>query len=363
MATRRHFIQAMAALPAAATLELLAQEAKPDPARFALVVGNDAYRDAPLVNARNDAGAMAGLLAQAGFTVESLLDGGRERMLETIGRFGDAVRKPEVKEVAFFYAGHGVQLDWQNFLVPVDAQVGDAKQVAARCLDLGLILRRLSETKGKTFVIVLDACRNDPFGGGYRPEQKGLSQFDAPPGSLLAYSTAPGSVASDGGGRNSLYTENLVRELSVRTVRFEDALKRVRLNVRLASRGRQVPWETTSLEGDLYLFRNGQRKLSEEELEAEVEADIALWHTVKSSRNADDWIGYLKRFPNGRFAEMAQMRLTRLMVSPEAAGSASVAAAATATKEPPRISTEAEWNALASGSLYFDPRGNLRRKS
>lgn len=363
MATRRRFVQAMAAIPAAAALAPFAQEPKGDPSRYALVVGNDAYRDAPLANARNDAGAMGGLFAQAGFTVDTLLDGSRERMLETIGRFGDAIRKPEVKEVAFFYAGHGVQLDWQNFLVPVDAQVGDAKQVAARCVDLGLVLRRLSEARGKTFVIVLDACRNDPFGGSYRPEQKGLSQFDAPQGSLLAYSTAPGSVASDGGGRNSLYTENLLRELSVRTVRFEDALKRVRLNVRVASRGQQVPWETTSLEGDLYLFRSGQRKLSEEELEADMEADIALWHTVKSSKNADDWIGYLRRFPNGRFAEVAQMRLTRLMASPEAVGAASVAAAATAAKEPPRISTEAQWNALAPGSLYYDPRGNLRRKS
>jgi hypothetical protein len=124
-----------------------------------------------------------------------------------------------------------------------------------------------------------------------------------------------------------------------------------------------VPWETTSLEGDLFLFRGGQRKLTEEELEAEVEADIALWNAVKSSKKADDWIGYLKRFPNGRFAEMAQMRLTRLMASPQATVAATAAAAATAAKDPPRISTEAEWSVLASGSLYYDPKGNLRRKT
>lgn len=365
MATRRHFIQAMAAIPAAVALEAVAQAPKADPSRYALVIGNDAYRDAPLANARNDADAMGNLFAQAGFTVDALLDGGRERMLETIGRFGDTVRKPEVKEVAFYYAGHGVQLEWQNFLVPVDAHVEDARQVASGCLDLGLVLRRLSEAKGKTFVIVLDACRNDPFGGRFRPEQKGLSQFDAPPGSLLAYSTAPGSVASDGSGRNSLYTENLLRELSVREVRFEDALKRVRLSVRLASRGQQVPWETTSLEGDLFLFRDGRRKLSEEELEAEVEADIALWNTTKPSRNPDDWIAYLRRFPNGRFAEMAQMRLARLMAAP-AVAMASVPAATQAvapTKDPPRIATEAQYDALPKGSLYYDPKGNLRRKS
>lgn len=357
-------MQAMAAIPAAAALEPFAQEPRADPSRYALAIGNDAYRDAPLANARNDAGAMADLFAQAGFTVESLLDGGRERMLETIGRFGDAVRRPEVKEVAFYYAGHGVQLDWQNFLVPVDAQVEDAKQVAARCLDLGLILRRLSEARGKTFVIVLDACRNDPFGGGYRPEQKGLSQFDAPPGSLLAYSTAPGSVASDGSGRNSLYTENLLRELSVRTIRFEDALKRVRLNVRLASRGRQVPWETTSLEGDLFLFREGRRKLTEVELEAEVEADIALWNATKSSKNPDDWIAYLKRFPNGGFAEVAQMRLARLMTAAAVvAGAPAAPEAVAAPKDPPRISTNAQYDGLPKGTLYYDPKGNLRRKS
>src|SRR5512137_2579806 len=117
MATRRHFIQAMAAFPAAAALEPLAQEPKADPSRYALVIGNDAYREVPLANARNDASAMAGLFTQAGFTVESLLDGGRQRMLDTVGRFGEAIRKPAVKEVALFYAGHGVQFEWQNFLV------------------------------------------------------------------------------------------------------------------------------------------------------------------------------------------------------------------------------------------------------
>jgi hypothetical protein len=269
--------------------------------------------------------------------------------------------------VVFFYAGHGVQLDWQNYLVPVDAQIESSGQVPARCVDLGNILRRFAEARGKVFVIMLDACRNDPFGGGYRPEQKGLSQFDAPTGSLLAYSTAPGAAASDGTGKNSLYTENLLRELSSRGVRLEDALKRVRLNVRLASRGLQVPWESTSLETDFYVFEEGRRKLSDEELEAEVEADVAMWSSIKQSRRAEDWIGYLRRFPNGRFAEMVQMRLARL--GPEAGAAAFAPVAATAAPvaaagpAPPKVANEADYDALPKGALYVDPNGVTRRKS
>src|SRR6185369_1578014 len=105
----------------------------------------------------------------------------------------------------------------------------------------------------KTLVVLLDACRNEPFGTKYVPEKRGLSQFDAPVGTLLAFATSPGSTASDGTGKNGLYTENLLKELAVRNARIEDALKRVRLAVRLGSRGQQIPWETTSLEGDVYL--------------------------------------------------------------------------------------------------------------
>ncbi len=372
MTTRRRFIQALAAAPAAATFGARAQ-ASPDPARIALAIGNNAYRDSPLLNPVNDARAMGELLGKAGFAVDTQLDCNREKLAESVARFTTAAQKPGVRQVLFYYAGHGLQLEWRNFLVPVDSAVESASQVASRCLNLATILRHLGRAKDRTFIIILDACRNDPFGRGYRPELKGLSQFDAPPGSLLAYATAPGGVAEDGEGKNGLYTSHLVRELAVRGTKLEDALKRVRLNVRLASRGAQVPWETTSLEGDVYVFEDGRRKLTEEELEAEAEADIAKWSSVKASRKPEDMIGYLQQFPNGRFAEMAQMRLSRFAAS----ASAGVAAASPATglapatlptpggkpAEPPRIANEAQWAALPAGALYYDPKGNLRRKS
>jgi uncharacterized caspase-like protein len=319
MTSRRTFIKVAAALPPALSFRpaWAAAAGTPDPSRLALVIGNSSYRDAPLVNPANDAKAIAGLFAQAGFTVDSRLDANRNDMMAAIERFGIAAKRADTKLVVFYYAGHGAQLDWRNYLLPVDAVVQKQEDMKQRCVDLSLLLGQLSAAKDKTFVIILDACRNNPFGSAYRPEQKGLSQFDAPVGSLLAYATAPGNVASDGDGQNGLYTENLVRELSQRGTRIEDALKRVRLNVRLASHGAQIPWETTSLEGDVFIFNDGQKKLSETELEKLVEADVTEWARIKSSKKADDWVGYLRSFPNGRFAEIAQMRLARLLAEDE----------------------------------------------
>src|SRR5450759_1532744 len=261
MTTRRRFLQALAAMAPALSVRR-SWAASADPSRVALVIGNSDYRSAPLLNPVNDARAMAGLFEQAGFTVAAHLDAKRADMLAAIERFGAAIRRPETRRVVFYYAGHGAQLDWRNYLLPVDAEVTTANEIKERCVDLGLLLGQLGAAKDRTFIIILDACRNNPFGNAYRPEQKGLAQFDAPVGSLIAYATSPGNVASDGSGKNGLYTENLVRELSMHGTRIEDALKRVRLNVRLTSRGAQIPWETTSLESDVFLFNDGQTKLS-----------------------------------------------------------------------------------------------------
>lgn len=319
MTSRRNFIKALAALPPALSFRpgLAASAVSPDPSRLALVIGNGSYGAAPLSNPANDARAIGTLLTQAGFSVDSHLDATRNGMLAAIERFGAAVKRPETRQVVFYYAGHGAQLDWRNYLLPVDALVEKPEHIRQRCIDLGLLLGQFGAARDKTFIVILDACRNNPFGAAYRPEQKGLSQFDAPVGSLLAYATAPGNVASDGDGKNGLYTEHLVRELSQRNTRIEDALKRVRLNVRLASHGAQIPWETTSLEGDVFIFNGGQKKLSETELEQQVEADVTEWARIKSSKKIDDWVGYLRSFPNGRFAEIAQMRLARLLADVE----------------------------------------------
>ena len=342
MTSRRRFVQSLAALSVGALPRPL--PAATDPSRQALVIGNADYRFSPLTNPTNDARAVSDLFGRAGFTVSTHLDVGQRDMLAAIEQFGQVVRRSDTRLVVFYYAGHGAQLDWRNYLLPVDAAVQTPEQMRQRCVDLNTLLGRIAGSSGKTFVIILDACRNNPFGSAYTPEQKGLSQFDAPPGSLLAYATSPGNVASDGSGRNGLYTENLVRELSVPGARIEDALKRVRLNVRLASRGAQVPWETTSLENDVILFDTGHARLSEAEQEKLLEEDIARWNAIKNSRNADDWVAYLRAFPNGRFAEIAQMRLIRLLAEADGGRPANPAAAAVT----PAVSAPAPMPAPAS---------------
>ena len=318
--TRREFLQLGATAVLAPELVLPARAAA-DPSRLALVVGNDAYPGAPLSNAVNDAKAMAGLLGKAGFGVDLRTNADRATLLEATKRFAEAAAASEAKLVFFYYAGHGAQLDWRNYLLPVDARVNTSADLPAQCVDLASLLTGLARAKDKTFVIVLDACRDNPFGASFRPAQKGLSQFDAPSGSLLAFSTAPGRVAADASGasaQSGLYAEHLVRELSVRATRLEDALKRVRLAVRIASKGAQVPWESTSLESDVFLFPTA-RKLSEAELEAEIERDLDAWNRTKGSKDTKDWIAYLREHPSGRFAEIAQTRLAYFAARDEAA--------------------------------------------
>jgi hypothetical protein len=299
---------------AGAPLVSLANVVAPGAGRTALVIGNERYPHNPLGSAANDARAMADLLAQAGFSVELKLNATLAQMTQAIGAFGDAVADPKVDTSLFFYAGHAAQLDWRNYLLPVDGNVASAADVRKRCVDLGLLLGKLKRAKGRTTLIVLDACRDDPFGPRFRPPQKGMSQYDAPPGSLLAFATSPGRVAVEiVGRRHGLYTEHLLRELSVKGVRIEDALKRVRLNVRFASDGMQVPWESTSLESDVYLFP--APRLTEAELERQIKEEFDAWSRIRASTRLQDWVDFLQRFPNGRFSEVAQVRMRSLLAS------------------------------------------------
>lgn len=339
MPTRRHFLQTLALAPC--LLQSRPLWASRQGGRAALVIGNAAYAQAGLTNPTHDAQAMQALLGQAGFSVDLQLDARRDAMLAAIERFGQRVQASDTRLAVFYYAGHGAQLDWRNYLLPVDVSVRSAESLKAACIDLGLLLDQLAlaqrRAAGKTFVVILDACRDNPFGNAFRTPQKGLSQFDAPVGSLLAYATAPGSVASDGEGRNGLYTEHLVKELSRRDTRIEDALKRVRLNVRLASGGEQIPWESTSLESDVFIFPPAASTLSDEVLERQIEEEIAHWGHIKSSSRIEDWIDYLRRFPNGRFSEVAQSRLNRLLAAVEHRKDREHRVAAPAPAAPPPV--------------------------
>ena len=286
--------------------------------RIALVIGNTSYAAGPLKNPGNDAKGIAGELRGLGFQIQLMLDARRNDMIDAIRSFGaDLAAKKCVG--MFYYAGHGAQLAWKNYLIPVDADIDTVDDLQAKAVELNALLEGLGKARNPMNVIILDACRDNPFGSKVRTQQKGLSQFDAPPGSLLAYATSPGSTAADGEGANGLYTESLLRELKAPGAKIEDVFKRVRLSVRRRSEGQQIPWESTSLEQDFYFVPPAQlKKMSPEEAEKLFEEQLAIWERIKSSKEPAPLEDFIRKYPSGNFSELAQFRLDRLFAEREA---------------------------------------------
>jgi uncharacterized caspase-like protein len=218
--------------------------------RTALVIGNSAYKSAPLKNPANDARDMAQALKSLGFDVTLLVDAGHQKMETAVRDFGMALRKGGIG--LFYFAGHGLQVGGENYLVPVDAAIQSESDVKYGCLNAGLVLGKMEDAGNGLNLIILDACRNNPFSRGFRSAEQGLAKMDAPTGSLIAYATAPGSVAADGQGRNGLYTEHLLRNLRTPGLPVTDLFMRVRMGVVAATGKKQVPWEASSLTGYFY---------------------------------------------------------------------------------------------------------------
>lgn len=218
--------------------------------RVALVIGNADYRTAPLKNPVNDARAMASTLRNLGFEVLTTENAGRKAMLQKLREFRDRLRPESV--ALFYYAGHGIQVKGQNYLIPADAVVRSEAEIDEESVNLAHLLERLDEAKNAMNIVILDACRDNPFQRSFRSASRGLAQVDAPTGTLIAYATAPGRTAADGDGTNGLYTEEILRALRVPGLKVEDVLKRVRANVVRRTHGVQTPWDASSLVGDFY---------------------------------------------------------------------------------------------------------------
>lgn len=247
----------LAALLFAGSAVVAFAQAKPSPSppkkpsRIALVIGNSAYKSVPLPNPVNDAQDMAALLKSAGFDVVQRENASLKDMHLALREFGDKLKRESLG--LFYFAGHGVQVRGRNYLVPVDADIQREDEVAFSALDLQAVLEKMDSARNHTNLIILDACRDNPFSTKVKLANAGLAQIDAPPGTLVAFATAPGSTAADGAGRNGLYTRHLLANLAKPGVQIEDAMKQVRAGVRADSRGHQTPWESTSLETELIL--------------------------------------------------------------------------------------------------------------
>ncbi len=223
--------------------------------RLALVIGNSSYKDSPLRNPVNDAKSIATELQNLGFTVMLYTDIGQDEMKKQMRAFGEKLAAQ--KGIGLFYfAGHGIQMGGQNFLVPVDAQIEKEQDVELEAVDLRRLTGELDYARNDLNIVILDACRNNPFARSFRSGgNSGLATTIAPQGTFIAYATAPGSVASDGTGQNGLYTEELIKALRTPGLRIEDVFKQVRVNVYSKSSQQQVPWENSSIFGDFYFKR------------------------------------------------------------------------------------------------------------
>lgn len=224
--------------------------------RLALVIGNSTYPgNGFLKNPVNDAREITRILKNSGFEVIVVENGSNRKITDAIREFGEKLSSYSVG--LFYYSGHGMQVDGANYIIPVDAVINDMGDVRYECVDAGRVLSKMEYAGTKINIMIMDACRNNPFGekGRSNGPVVGLAPMDAPVGTFIAYSTAPNKTASDGVGSNGLYTEELLKYLSYPNLKIEDLFKQVRVKVLEKSGGVQVPWETSSLTGDFYFVK------------------------------------------------------------------------------------------------------------
>jgi uncharacterized caspase-like protein len=240
--------------------------------RVALVIGNSSYQTSPLVNPVNDAEDMARTLSALGFKVILRKDAGTREMRQAIREFGRELHGAQAG--LFYFAGHGVQVKGSNYLVPIGTDIQSEADIEDLAIDADYVLRTMDDAQVEVNIVILDACRNNPFVSRFRSAKRGLAQMDAVRGSLVAFSTAPGSVASDGNGRNGVYTKHLLANLTAGDPDVLKVFQRTRASVVKETDGKQTPWESTSLVGDFY-FRPDNRAAVEAARQKQFELEQA----------------------------------------------------------------------------------------
>jgi TPR repeat protein len=282
---------------------------EPGEHRVALVIGNGAYRNTtPLANPAHDAELISETLSQLGFTLVGggpLIDAERPAMEAAIREFGRQLEGGAIG--LFYYSGHGIQVGGVNYLIPVTADIARDTDVKYELLDVGFVLDEMSHAGNRLNIVILDACRNNPFGKrGMRSMSSGLGQVVAPAGTVIGYATQPDNVAADGNGRNSPYTSALVTALRKPGLDLFGMFNEVGLQVKQATNGQQQPWVSASpVEGQFYFSGPPEAVAAQ----PAADPDAVYWDSIKISANSADFQDYLTRFPNGQFASLAKRKL------------------------------------------------------
>jgi hypothetical protein len=278
--------------------------------RIALVIGNSDYADASLklVNPANDAAAMKRALQEAGFETIVKLNATRQDFYRAVDEFAARIGRDAHAVGLFYYAGHGVQADGVNYLIPVDARIESDADLEANAFDAERVLSAMRRAQNEMNIVILDACRDNPL-PKTRGAERGLARMEAPSGTFIAYAAAPGQTAHDGAkGANGVFTGELVKAMAEPGVPLEQMYKRVIAGVRAATHQHQVPWSEASIQGDFYFHASPAGAPPGPVIDPK-QIELAFWNSIKDSKHPADYQAYLAKYPQGDFAVLAANRI------------------------------------------------------
>jgi carboxyl-terminal processing protease len=302
--------------------------------RIALVIGNSNYGSeiGKLPNPANDAGLIAQSLQSTGFKVIKVIDADQKAMKRKIAEFGDALAQAGPQATGlFYYAGHGVQVQGQNYLIPVGADISKESDVDIESVSADKVIDQMNFAANAVNIIILDACRNNPLQRSFRSATRGLAPMrsDSVRGTFIAYSTSPGQTAADGSGKNSPYSAALASALVQPGVGIEEIFRDVRGKVMKATGDKQIPWDSSSLTAPFF-FKPASAQFTTATQPApapqpvakpaattgaasgNTEMELTYWRSIENSKQASDYQAYLEQFPNGTFAGLARSRMASL---------------------------------------------------
>lgn len=282
--------------------------------RYALVIGNSNYKGATLKNPVNDARDIAKLLQKKKFIVILIMNATRKEMGKAISMFGNRLKGSEVG--LFYFAGHGMQVNGYNYLIPIGSQIEMEEDVQYEAINVNTVLTKMHVAGNELNMVFLDACRNNPFARSFRSVQMGLAPMDAPKGSLISFATAPGSVAADGDGRNGIFTKHLLKQISVPNLEVGQMMRRVRAGVQADTNNRQTPFEVSSLTGNFYFSgiepenKKPQHKAATTSYKLSPEEE--MWQLIKDSSDRSEIQLFIDTYPKGKFIKHAKLKFARL---------------------------------------------------
>lgn len=328
------------ALVLALACALMAADANARGQRIALVIGNGNYQqpDLPkLANPTNDAEDIARALRGFGFDVIERKNQTLEGMNQAIAEFGSKIGGSEA--ALFYYAGHGIQVKNQNYLIPVNARIESEASVPYQGVNLNQVLEEMDNAKSGANIVMLDACRNNPITGKFRSGQsRGLaSPGSAPKGTVIVYATDPGNVASDGTGRNGLFTAGLLTAFKGKDLTLDGVLTTASAEVEKASGQTQTPY----VNGPKTLQKSFHFQVTVEPGRGEIEK--TFWTSIERSNDAADFEAYLQRYPNGSYKALAENRLKRLKADQQAPAAPSSTAPPTASATGSSTAFDGRW--------------------